>query len=169
MKYQPPRSTTAAPAHLDQLQPPIRGLILDMDGVLWKEDEPIGDLPAIFGAIKDRGLSVVAATNNATKTVDEYLAKLRGFGVSLEPWQIVTAAEATALTLAHDFPARGRPPANSAAMRPSLRTMARLTSAMITNSRCGNWRLKWGWQSALSQRFAFVRCPRMIRVNAVPT
>jgi 4-nitrophenyl phosphatase len=85
---------------LDKLSPPVRGLILDMDGVLWKDDTPIGDLPAIFDRIQSRGLKVTLATNNASKTVNEYLEKLRGFGVTLEPWQIVNSSEATAQVLA---------------------------------------------------------------------
>ncbi len=88
---------------LDQLSPPVRGLILDMDGVLWKDDTPIGDLPGIFDRIASHGLQVVLATNNATKTIDEYLSKLHGFGVALEPWQIVTSSEATAHVLAQKF------------------------------------------------------------------
>ena len=74
-----------------------------MDGVLWKDDTPIGDLHATFDRIEARGLKVTLATNNATKTVDEYLEKLRGFGVTLEPWQIVTSSEALAHVLANKF------------------------------------------------------------------
>ncbi|MFZ1043819.1 MAG: HAD-IIA family hydrolase [Anaerolineales bacterium] len=88
---------------LDKLSPPVRGLILDMDGVLWKDDTPIGDLHATFGRIEAHGLKVTLATNNATKTVEEYLEKLRGFGVTLEPWQIVNSSEATAHVLAEKF------------------------------------------------------------------
>jgi 4-nitrophenyl phosphatase len=61
----------------------IKALILDMDGVLWKDDTPIGDLPTIFARIRERGLKVALATNNATRTIDEYLAKLSGFNVTL--------------------------------------------------------------------------------------
>ena len=92
---------------LDKLSPPVRGLILDMDGVLWKDDMPIGDLHAIFERIRSRGLKVTLATNNATKTVDEYLEKLLGFGVTLEPWQIVNSSEATAHALANKYPQKG--------------------------------------------------------------
>ncbi|HEX2697119.1 MAG TPA: HAD-IIA family hydrolase [Anaerolineales bacterium] len=92
---------------LDQLSPPVRGLILDMDGVLWKDDTPIGDLPKIFNGIRDRNLKVTLATNNATKTVDEYLSKLRGLGVALEPWQIITSSEATADVVEKAFPQKG--------------------------------------------------------------
>ena len=88
---------------LDKLSPPIRGLILDMDGVLWKDDTPIGDLHAAFDRIQARGLKVTLATNNATKTVEEYLDKLRGFGVTLEAWQIVTSSQSLAQVLAQKF------------------------------------------------------------------
>ena len=54
-------------------------------------------------AFMPRGLKVTLATNNASKTVNEYLEKLRGFGVMLEPWQIVTSSQATAQILANKF------------------------------------------------------------------
>jgi len=92
---------------LDKLSPPVRGLILDMDGVLWKDDTPVGDLHATFERISARGLKVALATNNATKTVEEYLEKLCGFGVSLEPWQIITSSEAMAHMLENRFPQKG--------------------------------------------------------------
>jgi 4-nitrophenyl phosphatase len=85
----------------------IKALILDLDGVLWREMTPIGDLPAIFARIREHGLKVALATNNATRTVDEYLQKLAGFGVTLAPWQIITSSLATADTLAKEFPDGG--------------------------------------------------------------
>lgn len=85
----------------------IKALILDMDGVVWRENMPIGDLSAIFGRIQERDLKVAMATNNGTKTVDEYLQKFAGFGVILEPWQIISSASATADVLCKDFPQRG--------------------------------------------------------------
>ncbi len=87
--------------------PPVRGLVLDMDGVLWKDTSPLGDLSGIFNRIRVLGLGVVLATNNATMTVAEYLDKLHSFHVTLEPWQIVTSSEATAQTLARKFPQKG--------------------------------------------------------------
>jgi 4-nitrophenyl phosphatase len=92
---------------LQQFSPAIRGLILDADGVLWKDKLPIGDLPPIFGRIRELQMQVVVATNNATMTVDQYLEKLAGFGVRLGPAQIVTAAHGTADALTKAFPDRG--------------------------------------------------------------
>ena len=85
----------------------LKALILDMDGVLWRDDTPIGDLPAIFDRMRERGLKVALATNNATKTLDEYLEKFSRFGVKLEPWQIISSANAAADVLSKRFPDRG--------------------------------------------------------------
>ncbi len=92
---------------IEQLKPAILGLIIDMDGVLWKDETPIGNLASIFRRIQERGLKVALATNNATRTPDEYLVKLQTHGVSLEAWQIVTSAAATAHALSQRFPGGG--------------------------------------------------------------
>ena len=87
--------------------PNIKALILDMDGVLWRDSTPIGDLPAIFARISERGLKVALATNNATRTTDEHLEKIAGFGVKLEPWQIISSAATAANVLGKRFPNGG--------------------------------------------------------------
>jgi 4-nitrophenyl phosphatase len=87
--------------------PPIRALILDMDGVIWRGDQPLGDLPGIFDQINQRGLKVILATNNATLSVDQYLNKLVGFGVQLEKWQVINSAQATGHYLKQKFPQGG--------------------------------------------------------------
>ena len=70
----------------------ISSLILDMDGVLWKADAPIGDLPTTFERIHARGLKVAFATNNGTQTPEQYVERLARLGVNIEPWQVVTSA-----------------------------------------------------------------------------
>jgi 4-nitrophenyl phosphatase len=84
-----------------------KAMILDMDGVLWRASRPIGDLPSIFSKIKSLGIRVLLATNNATLSRDDFLSKLRGYGVDLEAWQIVNSAEATAQFLKKKFPSGG--------------------------------------------------------------
>ena len=82
----------------------IKALILDMDGVIWKADAPIDDLAEIFARIQARGLKYVFATNNGTKTPEQYAQRLVEFGVSAEPWQVVTSALGTAHMLIEKFP-----------------------------------------------------------------
>jgi 4-nitrophenyl phosphatase len=82
----------------------IKSLILDMDGVVWRADAPIGDLAATFNQIRARGLNFVFATNNGTKTPEEYQEKLRRLGVEIEARQVVTSALALAFLLARKYP-----------------------------------------------------------------
>jgi len=85
----------------------IRGLILDMDGVLWRDQQAIGDLPRIFRTIDELNLKVTLATNNATLNAEKFLEKLNNFGVVLELWQIVTSSQATAEYLVKHHPGGG--------------------------------------------------------------
>jgi len=75
-----------------------------MDGVVWRGDAPIGDLAATFHRIRERGLKFVFATNNSTKTSEQYVAKLKDFGVDIEPWQVVTSSQAAARAVAQTYP-----------------------------------------------------------------
>ena len=88
--------------------PSIRALILDMDGVLWRGDQPLGDLPGLFQFIKHKNLGVILATNNATLSVEDYQEKLHRFGVELDDWQIVNSSQAVAHYLHQQFPDGGR-------------------------------------------------------------
>lgn len=82
----------------------IKALILDMDGVIWKSDAPIGDLAATFKRIRERGLKFVFATNNGTKTPEEYQQKLAELGVQVDASQIITSALGIAFMLAQKYP-----------------------------------------------------------------
>ena len=81
----------------------IKALILDMDGVIWKGDAPIGDLPATFKRIRERGLKFVFATNNGTKTPEEYKKRLAELEVEIDASQMVTSALGVAFMLAQKY------------------------------------------------------------------
>jgi 4-nitrophenyl phosphatase len=85
----------------------ISALILDMDGVLWRESESIGDLRSIFAQIERIGWKVIFATNNATRTISQYVSLLSSFGVGAEPWQVINSATAVTFFLCNKFPAGG--------------------------------------------------------------
>ncbi|HET9589699.1 MAG TPA: HAD-IIA family hydrolase, partial [Anaerolineales bacterium] len=86
------------------IPPDIKALILDMDGVIWRGDAPIGDLPAIFERIRARGLKYVFATNNSTRTSEQYVQILESLGVEAETWQVVTSSQSAAHAVAQAFP-----------------------------------------------------------------
>ncbi|RIK29681.1 MAG: hypothetical protein DCC56_11660 [Anaerolineae bacterium] len=81
----------------------IKALILDMDGVIWRSDAPIGNLPEIFKRIEARGFIYVFATNNGTKTPEQYVTTLEKLGVHVSTQQVVTSAQGLAHLLSHTF------------------------------------------------------------------
>src|SRR4030066_214788 len=78
-----------------------------MDGVLWRGNESIGDLKSIFAKIENIGWKVIFATNNATRTLQQYVDLLWSYGVNAEPWQIITSATAATSYLCDQFPNGG--------------------------------------------------------------
>jgi 4-nitrophenyl phosphatase len=85
----------------------IQALILDMDGVLWRGSEPIGDLRSIFDKISQLGWKVIFATNNATRTIQQYVDVLASFGIQAQPWQIINSAIAVTHYLCQQHPHGG--------------------------------------------------------------
>ncbi|MBI5829536.1 MAG: haloacid dehalogenase, partial [Chloroflexi bacterium] len=68
----------------------IRHLIIDMDGVLWHGDAPLPGLVEFFSFLRARGISFVLATNNASQTPEQYVAKLGRMGVPVARDEILT-------------------------------------------------------------------------------
>jgi 4-nitrophenyl phosphatase len=90
-----------------QKQKKIKAMILDMDGVLWRDNEPIGDLPIIFQSLDRLSLGYSFLTNNSTKTPESYQKKFKKFGVSIEKDMIFTSSLAVSSLLKRKFPGGG--------------------------------------------------------------
>jgi len=76
-----------------------RAFMIDLDGVVWRGGQPIQGAVEAINRLLDMGFKVVILTNNATRTRDEYRAKLKALGVKTEKISIVTSAYATAMFL----------------------------------------------------------------------
>jgi HAD superfamily hydrolase (TIGR01450 family) len=77
----------------------IQGLILDLDGVVYRGDEPIPGSVDFLKAQRAAGRKLVALTNNAQHDTDHYAAKLAAMGIEFPAADIITAGEATACWL----------------------------------------------------------------------
>ena len=77
----------------------IRHLIIDMDGVLYRESDAIPGLVDFFGFLRQRDTRFVLATNNSTRTPAQYVEKMAGMGVQITPADLITSAQATAAYL----------------------------------------------------------------------
>ena len=88
-------------------KPGVKTILLDMDGVLWRGDEPVLDIRKLFVRIKEAGLTVYCITNNSARTIEYYLQKLEEYGVNLNRDQIITSAEAASTYLLKIYPQGG--------------------------------------------------------------
>jgi 4-nitrophenyl phosphatase len=75
--------------------PRLRLVILDMDGVLYRGDEPIPGAAGLVRRLHEAGVTVRYATNNSMFTRDAYARRLRDMGVPATPEEIVTSTSAT--------------------------------------------------------------------------
>lgn len=83
----------------------LKNLVLDMDGVLWHGMTPLPGLPEFFEKIGSLGINWVFATNNSSKTREQYVSKFAGMGVTIDPAQVMTSAVATAHYMLDNFEA----------------------------------------------------------------
>jgi 4-nitrophenyl phosphatase len=77
----------------------IRNLIIDMDGVLWHGETPLPGLVQFFTFLRARHIQFVLATNNASQTPEQYIAKLARLGVTATRDEILTSAQAASIHL----------------------------------------------------------------------
>jgi 4-nitrophenyl phosphatase len=82
----------------------IKHLIIDMDGVLYLGDQPMPRLREFFDFLRERRISFILATNNSTRTPQEYVDKLMGMGATVSPDEILVSGQATARYLSREYP-----------------------------------------------------------------
>jgi 4-nitrophenyl phosphatase len=82
----------------------VKAFIIDMDGVLWTGNLALPGLNRFFDLLHSRSIPYTLATNNASKTVEQYRQKLAGFGVTIKPEAVMTSSLATAAYLEGELP-----------------------------------------------------------------
>jgi 4-nitrophenyl phosphatase len=87
-----------------QLLSKITHLIIDMDGVLYLGDQPLPRLQEFIAFLRERPVQFIMATNNSTRSPEEYVEKLAGMGVQVSPDEILVSGQVTARFLARDYP-----------------------------------------------------------------
>lgn len=98
----------------------VSGVILDMDGVLYRGDEPVDGSAEAVRTLLDHGLEIVYLTNNARRTPKEYAETLAAFDIDLDPSHILTSGMAVARYLADEDAAPKVHIVGSAALRNTI-------------------------------------------------
>lgn len=82
----------------------LEHLIIDVDGVLYRGTEAIPGTGAFLDFLREQEIGFMLATNNATRTPEQYAEKLSGMGVMVHPGEILNSAQATGSYLASIAP-----------------------------------------------------------------
>lgn len=72
-----------------------RLVIFDLDGVVYRGDEPVPGAAGLVNALRRRGTLVRFATNNSMATRSAYVDRLAGHGIDANVEEIVTSSSAT--------------------------------------------------------------------------
>jgi NagD protein len=83
----------------------IRSWLMDMDGVLVREEEPIPGAADFLARLRERGLPFLVLTNNSMYTPRDLAARLALSGLEVPEESVWTSALATADFLASQRPA----------------------------------------------------------------
>ena len=81
----------------------IKAVLFDLDGTLYIENELIGDIKGTLNYLRNKGVKVVYLTNNSSKSVLDYLLKLKGLGLNVSKENFFTSTQASILLLKKQF------------------------------------------------------------------
>jgi 4-nitrophenyl phosphatase len=98
--------TPATP--LDTRLARVKGLLVDLDGVVYLGDQLISGAPEFFRVLREREVAFLLVTNNSSRTTQQFAEKLCNMGILVSPSEVLTSAEATATFLAGRAPAASR-------------------------------------------------------------
>jgi 4-nitrophenyl phosphatase len=80
------------------------GYIFDMDGVIYRGDEPIQDAVEAVNTLKRSGCKLTFVTNNSAKLASEYKSTLLRMGIApIDEEDIITSGDVTAAYLANEI------------------------------------------------------------------
>ncbi|HET8586454.1 MAG TPA: HAD-IIA family hydrolase [Candidatus Limnocylindria bacterium] len=74
---------------------PLRLVIFDLDGVVYRGPQAVPGVPPLIARLHDAGIVVRYATNNSMLTPAAFVTRLATIGVAAEPHEIVTSTTAT--------------------------------------------------------------------------
>ncbi len=81
----------------------VKGLIIDMDGVLWRGQAFLPGVKAFFQVLRRKAIPFILVTNNATKTPAMVQERLAQAGVEVDEPEVLTSAQAAVAYLRSRF------------------------------------------------------------------
>ena len=78
---------------------PLKGILFDLDGVLYVGDTLIPGAVQAVEALRERGYAMRFITNTTTQSVQQLRTKMRGMGFQLKDNEILSAPQAAVIAL----------------------------------------------------------------------
>lgn len=78
--------------------------LLDMDGTIYNENQIFEGTLDFLRAIEEQGGQYIFITNNSSKSVEDYVKKVRAMGISASYEHFYTSSQATAMYLQENYP-----------------------------------------------------------------
>lgn len=100
--------TTTTSVRAEPVITRYRGLICDLDGVVYRGATAVPHAVETLNRVTAHGVPVVFATNNASRSPRSVGDHLRGLGIAQQGWSVVTSSQAAAAHLAERL-AQGAP------------------------------------------------------------
>jgi 4-nitrophenyl phosphatase len=83
----------------------LRGVLIDLDGVIYTGRDPIPGAARFLAEARRRGLRFLLVTNNSTASPERVAERLRAMAIEVSPDEILTSAQtAVAFVRAHSQP-----------------------------------------------------------------
>ncbi|RJP31295.1 MAG: HAD-IIA family hydrolase [Actinobacteria bacterium] len=82
--------------------------LLDMDGVIYLNQEPIPDAVTFIRRLREMGKGILFLTNNSKYTPGEYRIKLSAMGIEASEEEFITSSVATATFLEENYDLEGK-------------------------------------------------------------
>jgi len=101
---------------------PIKGIISDLDGVAYRDEDPIPGSVQAFRTWHERGVPYAFVTNNSTKSAAQFATKLSGMGIPAIAAQVFNTISAVTSLLQRRWPPGT--PVFAIGERPLLETLA---------------------------------------------
>ncbi len=78
---------------------PVDGVVLDLDGVVHRGEQPIEGAASAIAWLRARGVRILFMTNHTSRTATEIVDRLHRFGVRAKPDELITSSDVTAAIL----------------------------------------------------------------------
>src|SRR5699024_11738767 len=78
--------------------------LLDMDGTIYNENEIFEGTLDFLSEIRKRGGEYIFITNNSSRSVADYVEKVRAMGIQADYENFYTSSQATAMYIKENYP-----------------------------------------------------------------